>query len=320
MATVSRDPEKRIVTIDMGSDLSLQKMDDLLEDLLKLENEIVKGDDVIFDFRKSEYVSPSVVAVIIFIRDKIFSKCNSLSARVRTQTSFFRFGKVLGVFNTKELDKYMTGMIDYAVKVTRCYSFEECQDVVLEIRKKIKKRTNCSQSTLKALQFMIDEICDNAGSHGYSCYDTNIFPKPVYMTAFSYKDRVEVAILDGGIGIHKHLKANEKYREISARESLKRVIEEGVSGHPKSSPGYGLYLLSKFTASVENGSFSIWSSGRKLVIKNGHVNIKKCGFYDGTLVSFQVYKNVDIPFDDLVPLNTSENYQFLFELGEENGD
>lgn len=303
--------ESKII-VDLGSSLEINALDKLFECLDIIRKEIKRENVLVFNFNKLKFISPSAAVVVMAARDEFKPKCKEVLARIRRENKATKFMNAIGLLKTtKTLDSYIQNISDYVVRIEACKNFDECQDIGSEIVKKIEKRANCTKSTIKAINYMIDEISDNAGSHGYECYDVETFPKPVYMTAFSYSDKVEVAILDNGLGIHKHLTKNEKYLHLSAKEALNIAIQDKVSGHPKKSPGYGLFSASQFT-SHNNGEMYIWSSSRKLIWKNSKAKVYKGALEFGTLVTFLVFKNVDIPFDRIVSDSTSDNYDFIF--------
>lgn len=88
------------------------------------------------------------------------------------------------------------------------------------------------------------------------------------------RDRVEVAILDCGIGVHRSLSMNPNLKILSDEHALRRALLPGISGKTNlgsdeydhwANSGYGLYLTSRLCA--VGGSFFICSGKRGLLRK-----------------------------------------------------
>jgi hypothetical protein len=146
---------------------------------------------------------------------------------------------------------------------------------------------------------MLNEIWDNAGVHGYKCYETRIYPKPVYICAFARSNEVEICIADRGQGIFSSLKNIDKYKCISRKEALKLSIENCVSGHPQNSPGFGLYCSSQF-ARTGDGELLIWSSECKLSVSSKCDKIYSSRFNMGTIITIIIPKKANIPFGEIL--------------------
>ena len=286
----------------------------------ELEDKFIKlnnNDSFVFDFTNCKYISPTGVAYISLIKDRMNQKGVKTFIRYVRSGRFTGFLKLFGLIEDKQYDEKILEVFSrYTVKIHRCLATTECYTVHESIMEKIVERTKCKTDTYVAINYMLNEIWDNAGVHGYRCYNADIYPRPIYMCAFSYKDKVEIAIADTGQGIHKSLK--KKFPEITAKDALSEAIKDGVTGHPNGSPGFGLFCSTEFTKS-NNGIFNIWSSGRQLKMIGSSVEVGKCYFYDGTIVSFEISKNINIPFTEILNRknpsshNTTEEYLELID-------
>jgi hypothetical protein len=102
------------------------------------------------------------------------------------------------------------------------------------------------------------------------------------------QERVEVAILDCGIGVHKSLSANPNLKILSDDHALRLALLPGISGKTSAgnkiqeydhwaNSGYGLYLTSRLCA--VGGSFFICSDKRGLLRKgDGQDKYYDCSF------------------------------------------
>lgn len=119
---------------------------------------------------------------------------------------------------------------------------------------------------VETLAYTLREIMRNAVEHSESAefeYCGQYWPT---------QDKVEVAILDCGIGVQKSLSANPDLKISSEDHALRLALLPGVSGKTNrgsdeydhwANSGYGLYLTSKLCA--VGGSFFICSGKRGLL-------------------------------------------------------
>lgn len=274
-------------------------------------HEITESEKVVFDFSNCQYITPTGAAVLLAERDRMRENKVETWAQIRKSGRFYQFLKLFGMPLQSEIESaYKDRMEQLSVGVERCHSYGECLDVQEDVMEKIVRRTGCTEGTEAAVDYMINEIWDNAGVHGYECYETGEYPKPIYICAFSYRSSVEVAVVDRGRGIHSSLQRVPAYRNLSAKEALKRALENEVSGHPENSPGFGLYSAAQFILEGQ-GELSIWSSGRRLRLDNNG-NMKAYGSSHrrgyGTVVSFEVDSGIEIPFEDVIDSKNVEDY------------
>ncbi|WP_243439793.1 hypothetical protein [Fundidesulfovibrio soli] len=110
--------------------------------------------------------------------------------------------------------------------------------------------------------------------------------------------RIEIAILDQGVGITKTLKNNPKIVIIDDENALNLAIRPGVSGkligdkqrrHDKDDPwansGYGLYVTSRLCQN--GGKYIIASGGKALILEGQNASFAKCQ-YNGTAIMMQL--------------------------------
>ena len=270
---------------------------------------------ITFDFRWCKYISPAGAVALVSLKDALneagietYAKCGPKS----------KLGQFLTLFNVAKVssleDAFIKKMSNYTVELQKCMNYDHCFEVHKDIMEKIVKRTGCVDSTKCAIHYMLSEIWDNAGVHGYKCYETSRYPKPIYFCAFSYKESIEVAILDRGQGIHNSLIQNPAYRELNTKTALLESVRNNVSGHPTGSPGFGLYSAVEMI-SGNMGSLRIWSSGRLLVSEQSRIDIQRGYLPVGTLVVLKINANLDSPYEQTITSRTlDEELELISEL------
>lgn len=134
---------------------------------------------------------------------------------------------------------------------------------------------------VETLAYTLREIMRNAVEHSESAefeYCGQYWPT---------QNKVEVAILDCGIGVHKSLSANPNLRITSEDHGLRLALLPGISGKTSgrkiqeydhwANSGYGLYLTSRLCAM--GGSFFICSGKRGLLRQgDGQEKYYDCSF------------------------------------------
>ena len=260
-------------------------------------------DRVIFDFRECRHMIPSAATAVIAYRDYLKDRGIETRAFLPQRSMARKFMVSLGFMAPEEgdlTDAYVEAMSQKAVKIKACQSAKECTEAQSQIIRQVRDSLKPTDSALAAIDYMLGELWDNAGVHGYGCYTTTDYPKPVYISSYSYRTHVEVAVLDRGVGIHKTLSQyNPAFASSSAKEALLSSIENGVSGHPNGSPGFGLFSTSEFIR-ANQGELHMWSSNRKLTLRKGRATAAQASYEHGTLVTFIIHPNQTIPFERIV--------------------
>ena len=256
---------------------------------------------VTFDFTNCRYLSPTGVIYLAMLKDTLNDLDISTFYKKPESSYVHSFLTDIGLFNRKSEEHSV--YTRYMITLHRCYSVDECINVHNDIIKKAITKSDYQKGTYCALDYMLNEIWDNAGVHGYKCYDTRKYPKPVYICAFSRSQEVEICISDRGQGIFNSLKNVDKYKSVTKKEALKLSVENRVSGHPKNSPGFGLYCSSEFARTAQ-GELVIWSSECKLSITSKCDRIYSSRFNMGTLISITIPKKANIPFGEILSNDT----------------
>tara|TARA_Y100000816_G_C25913357_1_gene476339 strand:- start:40 stop:810 length:771 start_codon:yes stop_codon:yes gene_type:complete len=244
-------------------------------------------------------------------RDLYKEKKPSIETYIRYKKSskITKIFQSFGLFKIEDLynDSYVKSISNYSVPLEKCTNTDDCLHVHDKIMNQVKKRTNCSKNNYAVIDYILNEIWDNAGTHGYKCYYTEEYPKPIYFQSFSYKTGVEIAILDLGQGIGSSLKTNIKYQNLGIDDALKEALLESVTGHPNNSPGFGLFSTSELIKS-NSGELHIWSSGRSINVTSSATRTGIGGFYEGTLVYLKINTEIDAEFERVMNGRKVENY------------
>ncbi len=271
---------------------------------ISLISHVKKGDTILFNISKTHLISPTFALYLISRRDLLSKRgCKTLinKGTERNLTKFLRILKIIPALPEDMNDLYIKNMKKYSIDIKKCYNIDECFEINKNITSLLKNRFSIENDILASIDFMINEIYDNAGCHGYRCYEQRNYPEPIYICAFSYKSYIEIAILDLGQGIHTSLKTNNpKLKNINANEALLTCIDNTVSGHPNGSPGFGLFATSKLIEMNNTGGLKIWSSMRRLNLDSNIKNVENSKFRIGTLVSINVNKLCEMNFNSIV--------------------
>lgn len=288
-------------TLEIPRRIDISCLDDYIDitkDMISVVKEKKeKYGRVIFDFTNCMYLSPTGVIYLAMLKDALNELEIDTYYKKPKRSSVHNFLSDIGLLTKKSVEHSV--YIDYMITLHRCNSVNECTDVHNDIIKKAINRSEYQKGTYCALDYMLNEIWDNAGVHGYKCYNTRNYPKPVYICAFARSNEVEICISDRGQGIFSSLKNIDKYKSITRKEALKLSIENTVSGHPQKSPGFGLFCSSQF-ARTGDGELVIWSSETKLSVSSKCDKIYSSRFNMGTLISIIIPKNADIPFGEIL--------------------
>lgn len=261
---------------------------------------------VVFDFSACKSISPVGLIYIRMWRDRLIENGKTTFYRKSNPetNSFLQRMRLLPNSATSD-ETAINEKFFYAIHC--CMNTSECSAAHRDIISNVVAKDKVPEETYCAVDYMINELWDNAGVHGYECYNTEIYPNPVYICALELDACYEVCIGDRGQGIYNSLqKNNEKIKGQNKKASVKAAIQNGISGHPNGSPGFGLYSSAEFIRGG-NGALYIWSSGCYLAISSKSDRIYNSSFSNGTLVSFVINKDAILPFENT--LNAHSRYQ-----------
>lgn len=266
--------------------------------------------NLIFDFSGTKYTSILGVLLIAHIADELQPlnyKCFAHYGKTKDESLMAWFSRTMGLVKNspnREIQEYLN---TFRVGIQRCINGQQSLDAVNKLIPIIKTELRPSEPVLRALNWAIWELVDNAGIHGYKSsgsFETN-YPKPVYFCAFGFKNVIDIAILDSGQGIHNSFISSgiEKYKNITNEKALELSILDKESSNPQGSPGFGLFGCAEI-AKQSQGGLVILSSSNKLILSEGNLNILSSSNFNGTMVSLRMPKEVKI---DLVKILGKDN-------------
>lgn len=296
-------------TIKLPSVFSTERAQTVLELLSKdytnsFSSSIKK---VVFDFSECSSISPVGLIYIQMWRDSLVEKGKQTFYHKgnKKTDSFLKRMRLLP--HTEEFDDADIEK-KFFYDIHKCQNIEECSSAHREIVSNVVQREKMGDETYCAVDYMINELWDNAGVHGYECYDSYAYPKPVYICALEENEYYEVCIGDRGQGIYNSLrKNNTSLRGCNRKESVMAAIKNGISGHPHGSPGFGLYSSAEFIRKG-GGTLYLWSSNCYLTISSKNDRIYNSSVSSGTLVSFVIKKDAVLPFEAVLGAHTACEY------------
>lgn len=143
---------------------------------------------------------------------------------------------------------------------------------------------NNDGSITATLTYAIRELMRNVMEHGNT---THIWYAAQYWPT---KSRVEVAVLDEGVGLVPSLKRNKKLEVNDDEQAIRLSLQPGVSGAVQSNrkidgdwqnTGYGLFMTSSLCKSI--GEFLICNYSRALQLSGDRIVSHECAF-DGLAI------------------------------------
>jgi len=165
---------------------------------------------------------------------------------------------------------------------------EEHHDVVDSSLELILHRAKgIDHSRIKALEWALNEICDNVLNHAQS---------PVggimQVTTFPVRERVEFFVADAGMTIPRSLR--QSHPELGGdSEALRAAVEEGVTRDKVSNQGNGLYGTFK-CCEVSGGEFEILTGIVSLQHRPGSLTVRRNKIpFAGTYVRASIGYNYD---------------------------
>lgn len=263
---------------------------------------------VLFDFSDCTLISPVGLIYIQMWRDSLVERGKETFYRKSNKKTDSFLKKMNLLPHAEEIEDADIEK-NFFYQIHKCQSIEECSIAHGEIVSNVVQRDKINDATYCAVDYMINELWDNAGVHGYECYNSNSYPKPVYICALEEDSYYEVCIGDRGQGIYNSLrKNNPNLQGCSKKESVLAAIKNGISGHPNGSPGFGLFSAAEFIRKG-NGSLYLWSSGCHLVISAKDDRIYNSSMSAGTLVSFVIRKDAVLPFQEVLRTHSACDYR-----------
>lgn len=217
--------------------------------LLRPDITLKEGDQELFelDATRLTFVSPLDLGAIVVMarlaaaegRNVVFHRpaneaTNSYIERMDLPRHLRGIAKVVG----PKAENVRTDQSHVLLELTRLDDVGEADDVAEKIIP--IARRHAPYSVTKAVWSALGELLDNACTHASS--DVGVFAAiQSYTGRTSGRRGIEVAVVDGGVGILSHLRNNPKYSGLTkSRSAIKKAIEPGVTG-TRDRRGYGFF-------------------------------------------------------------------------------
>ncbi len=182
---------------------------------------------------------------------------------------------------------------------------ESIYTVYSDIVNILKKQPDIELGVLQTLSFCFYEILDNVLTHSM---------KQCGIVALNYSPqqaKIQIMVVDNGIGIHRSLAENETYRDISEEEALTQCMRDSVTDGK--GMGYGLYSMSRLMR--EAGIILKLHSGSHILVSNGKEEwIEKTDFWQGTVIYFELRSDLEIDPNEVLENRTDAVTEFNEEF------
>ncbi len=172
---------------------------------------------------------------------------------------------------------------------------QNVHDVYRSIIGLLNRCPDIELSVLQGLGYCFYEILDNVITHSEKLCGT------IITRYIPEKSVIQILVADDGIGIQCSLATNEKYADISEDEAVLRCIEDGVTDGK--GMGFGLYSTARL---INNAGvlLTIHSGNSMLVYDSKDVTIRSEGYWQGTIVYFELHTDKVFDPNDMVENRT----------------
>lgn len=172
-----------------------------------------------------------------------------------------------------------------SLPIIEMFDNESIYNVYEDIVNTLKKQPDIELGILQTLSYCFYEILDNVLTHSKKQCGT------VVLKYTPEKAKIQILVVDGGIGIRQSLAENEIYRDISESEALEKCMRDRVTD----GKGMGFGLYSTACLIRQAGIVLNLHSGNHILISDGvSEQIKETDFWQGTVVYFELYSNKEI--------------------------
>jgi len=277
--------------------------------------------EVVFDYQYLKTVEPFGMLLVGSKMRELYHKYNETVAFVdrnykqhdyAAHMGFFQsiyqdFGNKPGEANGSSSYVPITHLDVKQLKIESYENSEVVQETIerksIELARVISRGNN---KLKKILSYSIRELMRNIVEHSES--------KSIWFAGqyWPSKDRVEISILDEGVGIKQALSVNPNLEIKNDKDALFLSIEPGISGKAFrykgkmrkqedtiwQNSGYGLYVTSEICQ--VGGDFLICSGEDAVIIKNNKHAVKETNF-KGTAIRMRLkVSRIDSINDDLI--------------------
>ncbi len=223
---------------------------------------------------------------------------NPRRLHVRTYLSRMNFNRLLQAKPTREAHRAPRRA--RFRELVRVDTADDCQRVTSQLRAVLKKaKAKVSEVVLNNAVHCLLELLENVIHHADS-------PTKGLACAQAYRDYVEVAIADCGIGVRRSLAKNPAYRERipSDEAAVQLALQKGVTSTPSRNSGEGLFFVAELMQRA--GRMKLYSGQAMLLAGRTGVAVRQKPSWPGTLIGLRFERRREVPireiFDRFLPL------------------
>ena len=189
--------------------------------------------------------------------------------------------------------------------VIEMFDSESIHAVYRDIVNILKMQMDIELGILQTLSYCFYEILDNVLTHSMKSCGTAV------MRYTPEKAKIQIMVVDDGIGIQRSLSENDAYRNISEAEALAQCMLDKVTD----GKGMGFGLYSTACLIRQAGIILKLHSGKHILIYDGvEERIEETGFWQGTVIYFELYSNKEIDPNKVLENRTDAASEFNDEF------
>lgn len=189
--------------------------------------------------------------------------------------------------------------------VIEMFDSESIHAVYKDIVNILKMQMDIELGILQTLSYCFYEILDNVLTHSMKSCETAV------MRYTPEKAKIQIMVVDDGIGIQRSLSENDAYRNISEAEALAQCMLDKVTD----GKGMGFGLYSTACLIRQAGIILKLHSGKHILIYDGvEERIEETGFWQGTVIYFELYSNKEIDPNKVLENRTDAASEFNDEF------
>ena len=189
--------------------------------------------------------------------------------------------------------------------VIEMFDSESIHAVYRDIVNILKMQMDIELGILQTLSYCFYEILDNVLTHSMKSCETAV------MRYTPEKAKIQIMVVDDGIGIQRSLSENDAYRNISEAEALAQCMLDKVTD----GKGMGFGLYSTACLIRQAGIILKLYSGKHILIYDGvEERIEETGSWQGTVIYFELYSNKEIDPNSVLENRTDAVSEFNDEF------
>ena len=189
--------------------------------------------------------------------------------------------------------------------VIEMFDDESIHAVYKDIVNTLKMQPDIELGVLQILGYCFYEILDNVLTHSLKSCGTAV------MRFIPEETKIQIMVVDDGIGVRRSLMENEAYRDITEAEALAKCMRDKVTD----GKGMGFGLYSTACLIRQAGIVLKLHSGKHILTYNGvEERVEETSFWQGTIIYFELYSNKDIDPNKVLENRTDAVSEFNDEF------